>query len=118
VRDTDLVSTAAYAAWYYGLRAAWLDRAARARRAGHYLLCDVDLPWEPDPARDPSMADPARRGDVLRAMVDALNRFECAWSWVRGAGDTRVKAAETALGAAPDQNVRRAVTATFRGARM
>ncbi len=93
VRDTDLVSTAAYAWWYYRLRDPWLDDAVRARRAQHYLLCDVDLPWAPDVARDPAMADEATRLAVLAAMVDELGRHGCAWSWVRGVGDARLAGA-------------------------
>jgi nicotinamide riboside kinase len=97
VRDTDLVSTAAYAWWYYRLRDPWLDDAARARRARHYLLCDVDLPWVPDQARDPAMADAGTRGAALAVFVDELARHGCAWSWVRGAGEARIAAAVRAL---------------------
>ena len=52
VRDTDLVSTVAYARHLYGAAPTWVEAAARARRATHYLLCDVDVPWIPQPARD------------------------------------------------------------------
>jgi nicotinamide riboside kinase len=94
------VSTAAYAWWYYGLRGPWLDDAVRARRARHYLLCDADLPWAPDPARDPAMADAATRRAVLAVFVDELARHGCAWSWVRGSGDARADGAVRALRAA------------------
>ena len=97
VRDTDLVSTTAYAWWYYRLREPWLDDAARARRARHYLLCDVDLPWAPDPVRDPSMAHAGTRGAALAMFVDELARHGCAWSWVRGAGEARTEQALRAL---------------------
>jgi NadR type nicotinamide-nucleotide adenylyltransferase len=52
VLDTDLVSTVVYARHYYGDCPAWVEQAARARRADLYLLCDIDVPWVADPARD------------------------------------------------------------------
>ena len=65
IGDTDLLSTAVYAAHYYGRAPEWVVEAARLRRPDLYLLLDVDLPWTPDPQRD--------RGH-LRAEVQALFR--------------------------------------------
>jgi NadR type nicotinamide-nucleotide adenylyltransferase len=52
VLDTDLLSTETYAAHYYGVRPDWIHNAVLARRADLYLLCDIDVPWKPDPQRD------------------------------------------------------------------
>ena len=65
IGDTDLLSTAVYAAHYYGRAPEWVVEAARQRRPDLYLLLDVDLPWTPDPQRD--------RGH-LRAEMQALFR--------------------------------------------
>lgn len=93
VRDTDLVSTATFAKWYYGVRDPWLDTLALERRAALYLLCDADLPWVPDPARDEAMRRIATRDAMRDAFVAALDRYGCAWRWVRGRGADRLRSA-------------------------
>lgn len=50
--DTDLLSTAVYAEHYYGQCPDWVAQAVLVRRADLYLLCDIDVPWTPDPQRD------------------------------------------------------------------
>jgi HTH-type transcriptional regulator, transcriptional repressor of NAD biosynthesis genes len=50
--DTDLLSTVVYAEHYYGSCPEWVRAAADHRRADLYLLCDIDVPWTPDPQRD------------------------------------------------------------------
>ena len=50
--DTDLLSTAVYAAHYYGECPDWVTQAVLARRADLYILCDIDVPWTCDPQRD------------------------------------------------------------------
>lgn len=52
IGDTDLLSTAVYAAHYYGRAPDWVIEAARHRRPDLYLLLDIDLPWVADPQRD------------------------------------------------------------------
>lgn len=52
VLDTDLVSTVVYARHYYGRCPAWIEQAARERRAHLYLLLKPDVPWVADPQRD------------------------------------------------------------------
>ena len=70
IGDTDLLSTAVYAAHYYGRAPEWVMAAARRRRPDLYLLLDVDLPWTPDPQRDRG----ERRSEMhalFRAAVEA-----------------------------------------------
>lgn len=52
IQDTDLVSTMVYSRYYYGRCPAWVEGAARARRADLYLLLHPDVAWQPDPQRD------------------------------------------------------------------
>src|SRR6185503_13804390 len=65
IGDTDLLSTAVYAAHYYGRAPDRIVEAAHNRRPDLYLLLDIDLPWIPDPQRD--------RGH-LRSEMQALFR--------------------------------------------
>jgi nicotinamide riboside kinase len=50
--DTDLVSTVVYARHHYGDCPAWIVEEARNRKAGLYLLLDIDVPWIADGVRD------------------------------------------------------------------
>lgn len=70
LHDTDLLSTAVYAAAYYGAEAVppWLRHATLVRRADLYLFCDIDIPWRPDDVRDAA----ADRETMQRRFVQAL----------------------------------------------
>ncbi len=96
VLDTDLVSTVIYARHYYGSCPAWVEEESRRRRAGLYLLCAPDLPWEPDGQRD--------RGDLRGAMhrlfAEELERAGADVRPVAGLGATRLEAAVEAVRAA------------------
>ena len=65
VLDTDLVSTTVYARHYYGSCPAWIEQAARDRRADLYLLCDIDVPWIPT------------RGAIGRTCGSTCTRCSC-----------------------------------------
>ena len=97
MRDTDLVSTVGYARRYYGACPAWVEDAARARRADLYLLCDVDAPWSPDAVRDAAAAAPAERVRLRDAFAAVLTDFGCAVVWVRGTWDERERVAAAAV---------------------
>jgi nicotinamide riboside kinase len=48
LHDTDLVSTVVYGRHYNGFAPAWIERAARARRADLYLLLLPDVAFAPE----------------------------------------------------------------------
>jgi len=52
ILDTDLLSTAVYSHYYYSAVPQWVTIEAKRRLADLYLLTDVDVPFELDPARD------------------------------------------------------------------
>jgi NadR type nicotinamide-nucleotide adenylyltransferase len=92
VFDTDLVSTAVYARHYYGACPAWVEEAARQRRADLYLLCAPDLAWEPDGQRDRG----ERREEMHRLFERELEALGAPTALVEGEGRARE---ENALGA-------------------
>ena len=92
VLDTDLLSTLVYARHYYGVVAPWIADEERRRRADLYLLCDVDVPWEPDGVRD----RPTDRETMFAEFESALVGRQAAFRVVRGAWPERL---ETALSA-------------------
>ena len=91
--DTDLLSTAVYAEHYYGHCPAWVTQSVLARPADLYLLCDIDVPWTPDPQRD----RPDDREAMQRLFRDALGSRGFPMVEVAGAWRDRFLAARTAI---------------------
>jgi len=95
IRDTDLVSTTVYARHYYGACPAWIEQAARDRRADLYLLCDIDVPWVADRARD----RPHMREHMHALFVRALDTLGAQYVTIRGRWDERFATAVEATAA-------------------
>lgn len=85
VHDTDLVSTAVYHWHYYGKCPAYIEDAARARLADHYLLLDIDVPWVPDGVRDRG----DRREEVQSLFAATLQRYGAEVTIIRGTWEVR-----------------------------
>ncbi len=85
ILDTDLVSTVVYARHYYGTCPAWVEEAARDRRADLYLLCAPDLPWKADGQRDRG----DRRDEMHRLFAGALADLGAEVRLVVGTGPGR-----------------------------
>lgn len=92
--DTDLLSTVVYARHYYGACPTWIERAAAVRRASLYLLLDIDIPWQPDPARDP---DPSAREVLYARFGETLDEFGAKWQVISGDGERRYRAARDSI---------------------
>lgn len=85
IGDTDLLSTVVYCHHYYGRCPLVLEETATARRADHYLLMDIDVPWIPDGVRDRGHLRPE-----LHALFRAtLVRLGLAFTEIRGTWDSR-----------------------------
>ena len=92
LQDTDLVSTVVYCHHYFGRCPEFIEQAAIARRAAHYLLLDIDVPWIADGVRDRE----TQRHEVQALFRDTLARFGAAVTVVQGAWNARLATA-TAL---------------------
>ena len=99
ILDTDLLSTTVYARHYYGGCPAWIEQAARDRRASLYLLCDIDVPWVPDRARD----RPHMREHMHTLFVEALETLGARYVTIRGGWDERLATAVAAVDAIAPQ---------------
>ena len=93
--DTDLISTVVYARHYYGVCPEWIVEAARARRAGLYLLLDVDVPWVPDAQRD----RPHLREEIHELFIKTLDEFRADSITIRGTWEERLQRAIAAIDA-------------------
>jgi NadR type nicotinamide-nucleotide adenylyltransferase len=95
VHDTDLLSTAVYAAHYYGVRPAWMDEALRARRPHLYLLAGIDAPWTPGPHRDRGHLRP----EMHALFLDAVRATGAPFVEIHGDWDERFRRAAEAVDA-------------------
>jgi NadR type nicotinamide-nucleotide adenylyltransferase len=95
VLDTDLLSTAVYARYYYGRHPAWIERAIVERRADLYLLCHPDVPWVADPQRD----SPRARAAIHELFVAGLAAVGARVADLRGGWDERERRAVEAVDA-------------------
>lgn len=50
--DTDLLVFEVWLEVVYGYCPDWIARAWREGEERHYVLCDIDVPWEADPLRE------------------------------------------------------------------
>jgi NadR type nicotinamide-nucleotide adenylyltransferase len=94
VHDTDLLSTVVYSRHYYGTCPAWVDEAARARRADLYLLLRPDVPWVEDPARDRG----DRREEMHALFASALRGLAASFREIGGSWTERHGQALDAIG--------------------
>lgn len=93
VLDTDTLSTLVYGEHYYGHAPGWIADELRANPADLYLLCDVDVPWVPDPARDRGHVRP----EMHALFADAVRRTGVPSVLIRGDWEQRFIAAVAAV---------------------
>lgn len=103
IEDTDLLSTAVYAAHYYGEAPPWIDAAATDRRPDLYLLLDADWPWVADAQRDRGHMRPEMHA-LFRAAVE---RSGAPFVLISGDADGRFDAARAAIDAILDRSLHR-----------
>ena len=96
ILDTDLVSTVIYSRHYYGRCKTWITEMARSRRAGLYLVCDIDVPWTEDgPQRD--QGEPEQRLQLHQTFISELDRIQARYEILSGGADTRLERATTII---------------------
>jgi len=95
LQDTDLVSTVVYCHHYFGRCPAFIEEAAIARLATHYLLLDIDVPWIADGVRDRE----EQREEVQALFRDTLARFDAPITVVQGTWEERLTTAAKSIDA-------------------
>lgn len=86
--DTWLVVTRVWLEVVFGRKEEWIDEAIRKRPVDLFLLCDTDIPWEPDPVRE--------NGGEMREMLkerylQSIHDFNYPVEIIRGTGDERTQ---------------------------
>ena len=87
--DTDFLVTRIWCLVKYGKSHPWIDLMANTHIYDHYLLCNTDLPWEPDPLRE----HPELRNELMQLYLDELTFRELPYTIISGQGDDRLQAA-------------------------
>ncbi len=71
--DTDLVVAKIWLQFKYNIINDWIEMQLRSRRYDVHLLCNIDLPWSPDPLREhPDIADRKALYDLYKQELIAL----------------------------------------------
>lgn len=95
--DTEALTTMLWSDLLYGTCPEEVRRGAekRCRNYALYLLCDIDLPFAPDPQR--CFPDPDDRAKAARVWRGALERRGLPFVEIRGDGTERERAAIAAV---------------------
>jgi NadR type nicotinamide-nucleotide adenylyltransferase len=95
--DTDALTTMLWSDLLYGTSPDELRRGAekRCRNYALYLLCDIDVPFTPDPQR--CFPAPDDREKARRIWHGALERRQLPYVWIRGDWAERERAAIAAV---------------------
>lgn len=90
--DTDLLVLIVWSEVRFGQCHQWiLDTFADSIAAGnrHYLLCDFNIPWQPDPLREHADS----RGELFELYRQKLEFYNLTYSIVAGGKDERLASA-------------------------
>jgi nicotinamide riboside kinase len=70
--DTELINIRIWMVHKYGTCPAWIINSIKIPQYNLYLLCDIDIPWEPDTLRE-NPHDRQHFFDLFRHMLDSLH---------------------------------------------
>ncbi len=71
--DTDLIVIKIWLQFKYNLVNEWIEMQLRDRRYDVHLLCNIDLPWSPDPLREhPNLKDRQSLYDLYKKELTEL----------------------------------------------
>ena len=92
LHDTDLFSTVIYSKYYYQASPDWILEKARVQASDLYLLCDIDLPWQPEPLFRDQGSIEARR-QVHTNFLDLIIKEQLNMRIIKGSGEKRTQMA-------------------------
>lgn len=78
--DTDLLVCKVWSEFKYGRCHPWILEQIERRHYDHYLLCDIDLPWQADGQRE----HPNHRQELFEIYQNELKNYTKSYSIVSG----------------------------------
>lgn len=85
--DTEMLVCKIWASYKYGRVPAFIESAFRQQQFSLYLLCDIDLPWQPDPLRE----HPHKREALLGMYRSELEKAKLPYVIIQGKGEQRLQ---------------------------
>lgn len=92
--DTTLLVIQIWMEHAYGHCPDWIRKSVEERHYDLYFLCDIDLPWEPDPLRE----HPMKREYFFEKFLFSLKKMNVRYELVQGYFENRTKLACQFLG--------------------
>ncbi|MEI6748359.1 MAG: AAA family ATPase [Bacteroidales bacterium] len=91
--DTECLVTKIWCDVKFGKCHEWIKQQLDENPHDFYLLCDIDLPWEPDPLRE----HPHLRKYLFDIYLDELKLRKLPFAVIAGIGNTRLQCAIEAI---------------------
>ncbi len=92
--DTELIVTKIWSEVKYQRCHPWILETIQTHPYDLFLLCDIDLPWEPDPLRE----HPDKRRFLYELYLNELTNRKFPFAVIRGTGPARLQNAISAIG--------------------
>jgi NadR type nicotinamide-nucleotide adenylyltransferase len=93
--DTEALVTKIWFQFVFGKSHPVINRLFHQQQFDLYLLCDIDLPWEPDPLRE----HPGRREQLFNIYQQQLKDNNLPYAKVSGIGKHRLQSAINSINA-------------------
>lgn len=91
--DTEMLVCAIWTDFVFGHIPEFIKEAFENQYYDLYLLCDIDLPWEPDPLRE----HPDNREQIFEKYKQALTVARLPYVIISGFGENRLNCAINAI---------------------
>ncbi|MBU1009532.1 MAG: ATP-binding protein [Bacteroidetes bacterium] len=91
--DTEALVCDIWAKFVFGTEPESIRQLLQNQHFDLYLLCDIDLPWEPDPLRE----HPDERKILFDLYKDTLEQLGCPYAIISGEGNERLLNAVNAI---------------------
>jgi len=88
ILDTWLLITKVWFEVVYGRVPEWLEESIRKYKVDLFLVCDTDLPWEPDDVRENGGEN---RDKLQQRYIDEIETEQFRYKLVQGDGKTRTQ---------------------------
>jgi NadR type nicotinamide-nucleotide adenylyltransferase len=84
--DTDFTVTKIWCNFKYNKCHKWIEEQFDTHKYDHYLLCNIDLPWEYDPQRE----NATERKELFEIYLTTLKTANYPFSIINGEGSLRI----------------------------
>lgn len=95
IADTEILTIRIWSLIKYGRCSDLINNLLKQQKFHHYLLCNTDLAWIPDPLRE--VPDLKKRNEILELFQSELKQNDWPYSIIHGTGDARFLQARNIL---------------------